>query len=304
MDGVLVIDKPAGITSHDVVAVARRCLGERRIGHTGTLDPIATGVLPLVCGRATRLARFLAASSKDYEALIRFGLTTDSGDITGQEVTRSGLAPTAERIEAALQSLRGDYLQEPPAFSAKKVGGRRAYALARRQEPMTLTAVPVRVSRAELTALDGATGAFALTCSAGFYVRSFASTLGELVGTGACLASLRRTRSGEFSLAQAVQLAAVQEGPGRVADSALIPMGRLLNSMPSVLVTEDGRRRIAHGRELLAEHRLSESEGTEKDPERDKLEGENWVRVLDETGTLLALATVRNDALHPSVVLI
>src|SRR5262245_5257305 len=299
MDGVLVIDKPAGLTSHDVVAVARRCLGERRIGHTGTLDPMATGVLPLVCGRATRLARFLSASSKDYEALIRFGLTTDSGDITGQELTRSGLCPTAERIEAALVSLRGDYLQEPPAFSAKKVAGQRAYTLARRQEEVTLTAVPVRVSRADLRGLDRDTGAFALTCSAGFYVRSFASTLGELVGTGACLASLRRTRSGEFSLAQAVQIAAVQEEPDRMAHSALIPMGRLLNGMPSVLVTDDGRRRIAHGRELLEEHRVSESAGT-----GESFEGEAWVRVMDESGALLALATVRNDALHPSVVLI
>jgi len=281
------------------VAVARRCLGERRIGHTGTLDPMATGVLPLVCGRATRLARFLSASSKDYEALIRFGLTTDSGDITGQEVTRSGRCPTAEQIEAALVSLRGEYLQQPPAFSAKKVAGERAYSLARRQEPMTLTPVPVQVSRADLTALDGDTGAFSLACSAGFYVRSFAGTMGELVGTGACLASLRRTRSGEFSLAQAVQIAAMQDEPGRVAGSALIPMGGLLKGMPSVRVSEDGRRRISHGRELPAGYRMSESEGA-----GERFEGETWVRVLDESGALLALATVRNEALHPSVVLI
>jgi tRNA pseudouridine55 synthase len=304
MDGVLVIDKPAGLTSHDVVAVARRCLGERRIGHTGTLDPMATGVLPLVCGRATRLARFLTSSTKDYVALVRFGLTTDSCDITGREVTRSGLCPTAGGIEAALVSLRGEYLQEPPAFSAKRVGGQRAYSLARRQQPTTLSAVPVQVSRAELTALDADTASFVLTCSAGFYVRAFARTIGELVGTGACLASLRRTRSGEFSLTQAVPISAVQEASGQAAHAALIPMGDLLTGMPSVLVTEDGRRRIAHGRELLTEHRLAEPSAGAPGSGRLSEEEAMWVRVLDESGSLLALATRRKEVLHPSVVLI
>src|SRR5690242_17334680 len=150
MDGVLVIDKPQGLTSHDVVAAARRAIGDSRIGHTGTLDPLATGVLPLAIGRATRLVRFLTASDKDYLATIRFGLTTDSYDITGGETGRTGTVPTPDAIRAAVQHLTGDYLQMPPAFSAKKVAGQRAYRLAREDRPVALTAVPVRVSRAEV----------------------------------------------------------------------------------------------------------------------------------------------------------
>src|SRR5678815_5909757 len=124
MDGVIVVDKPEGLTSHDVVSAARRLLGERRIGHTGTLDPLATGVLPLACGRATRLVRFLTASDKEYEATIRFGFTTDSYDVTGTETSRSGRTPGRTVVAAALAELTGDYLQMPPAFSAKKVAGR------------------------------------------------------------------------------------------------------------------------------------------------------------------------------------
>ena len=157
LSGVLVVDKPEGPTSHDVVALARRTLGERRIGHTGTLDPLATGVLPLACGRATRLVRFLIASDKDYEAVIRFGVSTDSYDVTGTVVSTSGLTPRREEVESALEPLRGTYLQTPPAFSAKKVGGERAYARARRDEEVALTPVQVHVARAELLEFTGAT---------------------------------------------------------------------------------------------------------------------------------------------------
>src|SRR5688572_4647004 len=164
MDGVLVVDKPAGLTSHDVVAAARRAFNEQRIGHTGTLDPLATGVLPLAIGRATRLVRFLTASDKDYDATIRFGLTTDSYDVTGAETSRSDRIPSREEVERGLAALRGEYLQMPPAYSAKKVGGKRAYAMARRDEAVELTAVPVTVSRAELVTLDGATARVGITC--------------------------------------------------------------------------------------------------------------------------------------------
>ena len=204
MNGVLVVDKPEGLTSHDVVAAARRALGETRIGHTGTLDPLATGVLPLVCGRATRLVRFLSASDKDYEATIRFGFTTDSFDITGEETSRTDREPSREAAVAALESLRGEYLQTPPAYSAKKVSGRRAYDLARRDQSVALAPAAVRVARAELVAFTGTHATVALTCSAGFYVRSFAHALGRLVGTGACLEALQRTRSGEFGIDEAV----------------------------------------------------------------------------------------------------
>src|SRR3954470_19867735 len=155
MDGILIIEKPQGLTSHDVVAAARRALRESRIGHTGTLDPLATGVLPLAIGRATRLVRFLTSSDKDYLATIRFGATTDSYDADGEETSRSDRHPDRDGLEAAVAGLRGRYDQLPPAFSAKKTAGPRAYDLARRNEPVTLTAVPVEASRAEVVAFDG-----------------------------------------------------------------------------------------------------------------------------------------------------
>jgi tRNA pseudouridine55 synthase len=293
MDGVLVIDKPAGMTSHDVVAAARRITRETRIGHTGTLDPLATGVLPLVCGRATRLARFLTASDKSYDATIRFGVTTDSYDITGVETSRCGLTPSRDALDAALASLRGEYLQMPPAFSAKKVAGQRAYALARGQQPVALTAVPVRVSRVELTQFTGETAEVALTCSAGFYVRSFAHTLGEHLGTGACLERLRRTRSGAFTLERAITLASLQADAASAA-GWVIPLDDLLPDLPAVTVEDAALLRVGHGRDLEPAH-YRPLVPVDAD----------WVRLRDGAGRLLALAGRGRTpgSLHPSIVL-
>jgi tRNA pseudouridine55 synthase len=297
MDGVLVVDKPQGLTSHDVVAVARRSLHERRIGHTGTLDPLATGVLPLACGRATRLVRFFVSSDKDYEATVRFGVATDTYDITGTETSRSERVPAREAVEAALTSLRGEYLQLPPAFSAKKVAGERAYARARRDEAVTLQPVPVRVTRADLVEFGGTSARIDITCSAGFYVRSFAHSLGELVGTGACLESLRRTRSGEFSVSQAVELEQVSQSSVAVTER-WIPLERLLPSMPFVRLGNEGRRRVTHGQMLGAAHVLGDGNSL-RSPGA-------WTRLIDEEGQLVALGTVdqTGEFLHPAVVLI
>jgi tRNA pseudouridine55 synthase len=283
----LVIDKPQGLTSHDVVAVARRALGERRIGHTGTLDPLATGVMALACGRATRLVRFLTASDKEYQATIRFGLTTDSYDVTGSETSRSGVQPDRDAVVRALESLTGSYLQKPPAFSAKKVSGRRAYDLARKEGHVELTPVPVTVTTAELERFGGDTARLRLVCSAGFYVRALAHSLGELTGAGACLEALRRTRSGEFTLAQAMTVG--QLSSGGMQPLAVIPMDRLLVGFPAVTVTDGGRSRIAHGQEVEGLCGTAE-----------------WVRMLDGDGQLLALARAgsRPGFLHPAVVLI
>jgi tRNA pseudouridine55 synthase len=288
MDGVLVVDKPAGLTSHDVVAAARRGLGESRIGHTGTLDPLATGVLPLAIGRATRLVRFLTASDKDYDATVRFGVATDTYDVTGAETSRSDRMPGRDEIERALAALRGEYLQMPPAYSAKKVAGKRAYAMARREEAVELTAVPVTVSRAELLDIDGTCARLRLTCSAGFYVRSLAQSLGEMTGAGACLEALRRTRSGEFRIEDAVPLDAVIQHPDTAA-ARVMPPGRLLGAFPSVRLSEEGCRRVSHGQEV---------EGP--------ADAGPWVRLVDMDGRLVALATPgsRPDSLHPAVVLI
>ena len=309
MDGVLVVDKPEGLTSHDVVAAARRALGETRIGHTGTLDPLATGVLPLACGRATRLVRFLSASDKDYEATIRFGFTTDSFDVTGAETSRTDREPSRDALVSALASLGGEYLQTPPSYSAKKVAGRRAYDLARRDQPVALAPAPVRVARVELVAFAGTRATVVLTCSAGFYVRSFAHALGQLAGTGACLEALQRTRSGEFGIDEAISMAHFDE-----AADMLIPMERLLPSLPAVTVTSEGLMRVSHGRMLDAGHLATPGP---KDPAYEPRRAgpmdpphpsdpPEWVRVLDPSGTLVALATAAGStgSLHPSVVLI
>jgi tRNA pseudouridine55 synthase len=298
MDGVLVVDKPQGLTSHDVVAVARRCLKESRIGHTGTLDPLATGVLPLACGRATRLVRFLSASKKHYEATIRFGVTTDSYDITGNEVSRTDRVPTREAVEHALDSLRGDHLQMPPAFSAKKVAGQRAYAMARRAEPVALQAVPVRVMAMDVLEFTGPLLRVALSCSAGFYVRSFAHAIGEQVGTGGCLDTLRRTGSGPFDVSNAVTLDDLQRNPADAAARA-VPLDQLLLDLPGARLTDEGRSRVSHGQDVGRAHLWPEDSGC-LEPR-----AAEWVRLLDSGGRLLALGTPARspDALHPTVVL-
>ena len=292
MQGVLVVDKPQGVTSHDVVAVARRALGESRIGHTGTLDPLATGVLPLAVGQATRLVRFLTASDKDYDAVIRFGFTTDSFDVTGAETSRTGRIPSADAVAAALATLTGDYLQEPPAFSAKKVAGQRAYDLARQATPVTLRPVAVRVTRAVVTDFADGRAHVSLTCSSGFYVRAFAHSLGQATGTGACLEALRRTRSGEFELDAALSMPTLQD-PGSVA-RRMVPLEALLPDFPAVSLTERGRTYVTHGRQL----------GT-GDYTPALLDFE-WARLFDADGALVALGSPGEmpGALHPSIVLI
>jgi tRNA pseudouridine55 synthase len=292
MDGVLVIDKPQGPTSHDVVAATRRALGETRIGHTGTLDPLATGVLPLAIGRATRLVRFLTTSDKDYHATIRFGVTTDSYDITGAETGRTDAVPSRDALLDAVRALTGEYLQLPPAFSAKKVDGRRAYRLARQDKPVALTPAPVRVARADVLEFSGACARVALTCSAGFYVRSFAHSLGELTGTGACLEALRRTRSGDFTLDAAVSMDALQDPAS--ASGRRVPLGALLPRFPAVTLTDRGLAHVSYGRDLAPEDYAP----APSDPA--------WVRLFDTTGTLVALATPGQTpgSLHPSVVLL
>jgi tRNA pseudouridine55 synthase len=320
MDGIIVIDKPEGLTSHDVVAAARRVLGEKRIGHTGTLDPLATGVLPLACGRATRLVRFLTASDKEYDATMLFGVTTDTLDVTGTETSRSNMAPSRDAVLAALAALSGESMQMPPAYSAKKVGGRRAYDLARRDEPVTLTAAPVRVSRLELLEFGDNRCRVLLTCSAGFYVRSLVRDVGERCGTGAALEALRRTRSGDFNLDEAVPLDALmptarragsaalrhaQGVPGRSRDEGgppadvetlLIPMEKLLSGFPAVTVTSEGLARVSHGQQVRASDLVGSA----------PLGPAEWVRLLDGSGALVALGTPRAPSgfLHPEVVLI
>src|SRR5512138_3353920 len=291
MDGVLVIDKPEGLTSHDVVAAARRLLGEKRIGHTGTLDPLATGVLPLACGRATRLVRFLSATEKEYDATVLFGVTTDTLDVTGEVISRTGRVPSRDGLVAALRSFEGEQMQVPPAYSAKRVGGRRAYQLARQDVPVELNPVLVRLVRIELAEYGNDRCRISLTCSAGFYVRALVRDLGERCGTGACLEALRRTRSGDFTLEEAVDLDTLGpvrdrtnpesriQNPG--LETALIPMERLLPGFPAVTVTTEGLTRVSHGQDIRPVDLTVEA----------TLGGAEWVRLLDAGGTLVGVGT-------------
>jgi len=301
-DGVLIVDKPEGLTSHDVVAVARRLFGEKRIGHTGTLDPMATGVLALACGRATRLVSLLAGKEKAYRAEILFGVTTDSYDITGLETSRSGQHPAPDALAAALDQLRGSYLQPPPPVSAKKIQGQRAYALARAGTPVQPEPVPVTVSALTLVDYDHGIATVDVTGSAGFYVRAFAHSLGELTGTGACLQSLRRTRTGAFGLADAVTLDALQAEPGS-AWAYLVPMNALLPELPAFTVNEEGLTRLGHGRDLAPAH--ASGPWAEIPGPGHLGDQPHTVRILGTGGDLLALAVPATTPgfLHPSVVL-
>lgn len=235
LSGVLVVDKPEGPTSHDVVTLTRRALGVSRVGHTGTLDPLATGVLPLVVGRATRLAQFLTASDKSYEATIAFGRTTDTYDARGRETSACERRPSREQLDRALDTFRGEFEQTPPAYSAKNIGGERSYELARKHKTVTLPKpVVVNLRRLEVVAFDGHAATLSMTVTAGFYVRSLAHDLGDALGCGAVLVALRRTRSGEFGLDRAVPLADVLQSQREDLATRLIPMAALLSDVPAV----------------------------------------------------------------------
>lgn len=305
MDGVLVVDKPAGPTSHDVVVRVRRALGVSRMGHTGTLDPLATGVLPLVVGRATRLAQLLTAAPKTYDALIRLGRETDTYDATGSDLpgwqpARSPADLTRDDIVQALAQFQGTFWQQPPPFSAKKVGGRRAYRLARQARPVTLAPVQVTVEAIELIDyLPPDRVRLRLVTSAGFYARALAHDLGAVLGCGGCLEALRREKSGGFGLDQAVPLEVIDaEGPR--ARARLVPLAALLPDLPGIVLTERGAARARHGHpvglgDLAGPLAMLPPAARDAPPSR--------VRLLDRHGALVAVAEVRpGGVLHPRIV--
>jgi len=253
LNGVIVVDKPEGPTSHDVVAEARRALQTRRIGHTGTLDPLATGVLPLVIGQATRLSQFLTGAPKGYEATVRLGFATDTYDAEGEPRSATPFEEVARLSDAdiagALEGFRGSFDQTPPPYSAKKIAGVRAYALARRRLEVRTAPVRVTVSGLELVERRGDRLRLRVEASAGFYVRSLAHDLGERLGCGAHLDELRRYRSGPFTLEDAITIEEMREGPDAAAD-ALVPMERLLDDLPVVDLSDSGTIRARHGNAL------------------------------------------------------
>jgi tRNA pseudouridine55 synthase len=248
-DGALVINKPKGKTSHDVVDAVRHLAGFRQIGHLGTLDPLATGVLVLLLGRATRLARFYVGRRKRYEAGFRFGFATDTYDSDG-EAQGPDAAPVLDAavLEKFAAERIGRFEQMPPAFSAKKVQGRPAYELARKKQPVELKAVEVELFEFKLTEIEGSIARFVIECSSGTYIRSLAHEMGEKLGCGAHLAEITRTAVGEFSLDQAIRLEELAEAKqaGKFA-SCLIRLENLLPNFPRVNVLPVIEKRVRHG---------------------------------------------------------
>src|SRR5580658_8591985 len=237
-DGILVVDKPRGKTSHDVVEAVRRLVGFRGIGHFGTLDPLATGVLVLALGRATRLARFYGERRKRYTCAVRFGFSTDTYDADG-EPTSPDTSPVlnAEEIAAYAARFVGKIKQTPPSFSAKKIHGRPAHELARKNKPVKLEPVEVEVYEFRLTGVEGSIARFVVECGAGTYVRSLAHELGELHGSGAHLAEITRTAVGEFTLNQAVSRGhlTLDARAGRLLER-VVPLGKLLTDLPRATI--------------------------------------------------------------------
>jgi len=311
MDGLLIVDKPTGPTSHDVVARVRRLLGESRVGHTGTLDPAASGVLPLVLGRATRLAQFLSQSDKVYEATITLGVSTDTCDALGQPIGApyERAFPSMDAVDRALDAFRGSFSQQPPAFSAKKVDGRRSYKNARearkaltlpgplgpseRSESRGPAPVTVTAHSIDIMSVEGRYVTLSVHCSAGFYVRSLAHDLGARLGTGGHLSALRRTRSGQSDLGRAIALDELERDVS-LASRVVVPLGEMLPELPSLVLTPEGARRAIHGQDLGP-----------RDALRSSGESAPLVRLLDAGGDLLAIAEAGRSPglLHPFVVL-
>lgn len=293
-DGLLLVDKPAGVTSHDVVNAARRALGEKRIGHGGTLDPFATGLLVLLVGRATRLLQWVHDEPKVYEATVCFGAETDTEDLAGQVVREASL-PSRAALEAAVSPLLGDIEQVPPAYSAKRVDGKRSYELARAGRAVELA--PARVHVLSVTLSDFAGAADAVTscrmqvsCGGGTYVRSLARDLARGAGSAAHLTALRRTRAGVFTLARSIPLERMQAGE----PVTLAPAIDALEGYPHQTLTEDEMTKIVRG--IDVEARVDGAFAALLDP-----------RSPASTGTLVAFAerrpSERGERWQPRVVM-
>jgi tRNA pseudouridine55 synthase len=293
MDGVIVVDKPSAWTSHDAVNKMRRLANTRRVGHLGTLDPLATGVLPLVIDRVTRLSQFFMRGDKTYDAVVRFGYSTDTYDRDGKP-TSPITEPVIDRgrLEEALDGFRGLLQQVPPPVSAKKIAGTPAYKLARKNQPVDLKPVEVTVRSIDLLSVEGCDARMVVKCSAGTYMRGIAHDLGKVLGCGAFLQNLRRTRSGDFTLQQARTIPDLEQlsSEGRLAE-ALIPAAQLLPEFPSEFVDTLTANQIRQGRDF----RVS--------PFRTRT-GTRYVKALTQDGKLVAIGELKlPNVYHPFLVL-
>ena len=297
LDGALIIDKPRGRTSHDVVDAARRILGFRQIGHLGTLDPLATGVLVLLLGRATRLAQFYAGRRKRYTSTVRFGFATDTYDADGTPLGPD-TAPVLDRaeIERLAAARVGLFPQMPPPFSAKKIHGRPAHELARKKKPVELKAVDIEVYDFRVDEVAGSLAKFSIECAAGAYIRSLAHDMGAAVGCGAHLAEIVRTAVGAFTLDQAVKLEDLERAAGEGSLARyIIPLERLLTELPSATVPPLLEHRVRHGSKFTVQlaqiqpGRLSVAQGATAE-----LNSGEWkrarLRVFSQQDRLIAIA--------------
>ncbi len=306
MDGVLIIDKPAGMTSHDVVAQVRKILRIKRVGHTGTLDPFATGVLVVMVGRATRLARFLDKDKKGYKAVVRLGFTTDTGDRTGKRKEETGNRKeelSKEKLAEVLQGFLGETEQMPPMYSAKKIEGKKLYELARKGVEIERKPVRINIYELELSPQDNGE-AFLLNpdgtaelkinvlCSAGTYIRVLAEDIGKKLETGGHLAELKRTRAGKFDLSRAVRLERLAEiAEQEKSSELLIPMNEAVSHLPEVELSAEDIKRVAHGIKIDTENEFA---------------GGQSVRMCDEEKNLIAIGAYDAEAknLQPSIVFV
>lgn len=297
IEGALIVNKPAGRTSHDVVEAMRRLVGFRRIGHLGTLDPIATGVLVLVLGRATRLAQFYSGRRKRYLCTVRFGFATDTYDVAGTALGPDA-APmlTPEMLEPLAARLVGRIEQTPPPYSAKKIHGRPAHELARKNKPVELKPVEVEVYELRLIGVEGSSARFSIECGPGTYVRSLAHEMGRALGTGAHVAEITRTAVGEFTLDRALPIEEIASAhaEGRLAEH-VIPLEGLLADLPRVRVLPIVERRIRHGgRFTILESQLQPSNSPAGRGIPPQLDADRWrpahVRVFNREEKLIAVA--------------
>jgi tRNA pseudouridine55 synthase len=278
MNGIFIIDKPEGMTSHDVVQAIRKKFSTKA-GHLGTLDPMATGVLPVCVGKATRMGQFLSSSPKAYTGTIRFGFATNTYDREGTRITEERPLQSSEaEIKDAMRSLTGAFDQVPPPYSAKKIGGVSSHKLARSGRAIAMAPSTVEVQEFELTSLDPPVAGFRVVCSPGTYVRGLAHDLGKRLGCGAHLDSLRRVQSGEYVIDQAVSLNVISE-------SDLIPMESLLGSWPRIEVSGGDEEKIAHGNQIPGNV------------------APGLARIFNKQGEFIAVAAVENGWVLPRLVL-
>jgi tRNA pseudouridine55 synthase len=281
-DGILIIDKPVDWTSHDVVGKLRKLLRTKRIGHTGTLDPFATGVLVMLIGKATRLAQFLDKDVKEYEAVIQFGFETDTGDLTGTETVKGTKDNvSAAEIELVLNDFRGQISQIPPMYSAKKVDGRKLYELARQGVEIERKPVNITIYNLELLETNGTTAKIKVACSAGTYIRTLAEDIGRKLEICGHLISLRRIRAGKFEISQAIKLEEAE-------NTELISMNDAVSHLFSVEISAAEIIDLGHGKKLFRELNI----------------GNKTVRITDEAKNLLAIGSYEDEekAIQPRIV--